>query len=311
MTTWIVPLMLIGTAGLAGDAIAPGAAAPTVEAAADGDRPVLEYRHGGGLFKPYVAKFFSPAGVNVLRDLVPDHIHHHALMFAVAVDGVDFWSETPECGRQLDRSFGKAKPFPAGDPRAAVFESGIAWAARPDGPPLALEERKVTAYRRESLGASLLTWETRLRPPEGKTSIRVDGSHYFGLGMRFVESMDGADAFFTPKDPQAKGETVRGNERLLRGAWCAYTAEAEGKKVTVAMFDAPGNLRPAWWFVMAKPFAYLSATMNVYREPIAVESAKPLAVTYGVAVWDGKAAPEEIEKLYRRWLGLIGAKAHE
>jgi hypothetical protein len=158
-------------------------------------------------------------------------------------------------------------------------------------------------YRREGLGATLLTWQTRLEPAEGKPSIKLSGSHYFGLGMRFVQSMDGADDFFTPAG-KAVGETVRGNERLVRGKWCAYAAEVDGKPVTVAMFDSPANVRPAWWFIMAKPFAYMSATLNLHREPLVVEAGKPLTLIYGVAVWDGKAKADEIEKLYARWLEL-------
>jgi hypothetical protein len=265
--------------------------------------PVLEYRMSKKQMKPYMYTLFSPAGVNVLRDQIADHPHHHGLMFAVGIDGVDFWSETKTCGRQVCKSFDKVKDVPGDNTWVATWESHIAWVGPEGGQTLAREDRKITSYDQRQLGASLLTWQTKLQPPEGKPSIKLAGSHYFGLGMRFVQSMDGADDFFTP-DGKAAGETVRGNERLVRGKWCAYAAQADGKPVTVAMFDSPGNVRPAWWFIMAKPFAYLSATLNLHREPLTVEAGKPLALTYGVAVWDGKVKAEEIEKLYARWLEL-------
>ena len=282
----------------------------TIETIKDSDKPVLEYRHGDDLFKPYVRKFFSPGGVNVLRDEVPDHPHHHGLMFAVAIEGVDFWAETKTSGREATRGFEAVKDLPADATGLATLESRLEWVGPADGQTLAMEARKITAYRCRELGATLLTWHTRLAPPEGKPSIKLAGSHYFGLGMRFVQSMDGADDFFTPDGKsktrlgEAAGETVRGNERLVRGKWCAYAAEADGKPVTVAMFDHPSNVRPAWWFIMAKPFAYLSAALNLHREPLTVEAGKPLVLTYGVAVWDGKVKAEEIEKLYARWLEL-------
>jgi hypothetical protein len=67
-------------------------------------------------------------------------------------------------------------------------------------------------------------------------------------------------------------------------------------------------VRPAWWFIMAKPFAYMSATLNLHREPLVVEAGKPLTLIYGVAVWDGKVKAEAIEKLYARWLELVSPK---
>ncbi len=75
---------------------------------AAGNQPLLVYRwKGGGTeFKRYVEKLYSPAGVQILRDSPFDHKHHHALMFAVRADGVNFWEESkPEFGVQLHRSF--------------------------------------------------------------------------------------------------------------------------------------------------------------------------------------------------------------
>ena len=59
---------------------------------ADGDRLLLQYQCTPNPRKSYVKQLCSPAGVNVLRDSPHDHKHHHALMFAVGVDGVDFWA---------------------------------------------------------------------------------------------------------------------------------------------------------------------------------------------------------------------------
>jgi hypothetical protein len=169
---------------------------------------------------------------------------------------------------------------------AAGLENQLVWVGPEGGAALAREDRRIAVHRHDGLGVTLLTWRTKLEPAEGKPSIKLAGSHYFGLGMRFVQSMDGADDFFTPAG-KATGETVRGNERLVRGKWCAYAAEVDGKPVTVAMFDYPENVRPAWWFIMAKQFAYMSATLNLHREPLVVEAGKPLTLIYGVAVWDG------------------------
>jgi hypothetical protein len=103
------------------------------------------------------------------------------------------------------------------------------------------------------------------------------------------------------------GEVFRGDERLLRSSWCAYTADVDGKPLTVAMFDHPDNPRhPATWFTMAKLFAYLSATLNLHTEPLKIEPQKPLLLRYGVALWEGKVEAGEINRAYRRWTTWAG-----
>jgi len=307
---WAAALVLAATVSAADPArlqIQSGDLSVTIK---DADRPILEYMHGPELFKPYVKQLFTPGGVNVLLDSPPDHIHHHGLMFAVGMEGVDFWAEAKTSGREATRSFKTVKDLPADATGLATLESRLEWVGPADGQTLAREARKITTYVCRGLGASLLTWQTRLQPPEGKSSVKLGGSHYFGLGMRFIRSMDAAGPFFTPKGP-VDGEVVRGDERLTAGPWCAYTAMADGKPVTVVLFEGPSNPRPVLWFTMTKPFAYLGATLNLHREPLVVEAGKPLTFTYGVAVWDGKVEAEEIEKVYRRWLELAAPKSEE
>jgi hypothetical protein len=98
----------------------------------------------------------------------------------------------------------------------------------------------------------------------------------------------------------------RGRDRLTRCDWCAYHASVDGKPVTVAIFDHPGNPRhPAYIFtLLLKPFSYLSATLNLAKEPLLVTKGRPLALRYGVAVWDGTKRTAEIQQLYGRWLEL-------
>ena len=270
----------------------------------EGARPIFEYRHSDVPFKPYVKQFFTPAGVNMLRDAPHDHLHHHALMFAVGIDGVDFWSEVKGCGRQVHGDVQVFGTVRGGQTVMDGLRDGhLAWNTAA-GETLATEARAVRMHDGRELGASLLTWRTALKPAQGKASIKVHGSHYFGLGMRLVESMDNVGTF-SAADRNEPGETVRGDERLRRGRWCAYTAPVDGKPVTVAMFDHPKNPRPAWWFTMTKPFAYLSATLNLHREPLIVKADETLLLRYGVAAWDGGVDAKRIDDLYARWLVLV------
>jgi hypothetical protein len=119
--------------------------------------------------------------------------------------------------------------------------------------------------------------------------------------MRFLKSMDTGGTLFNAEGKA--GEVVRGSEKLVRANWCAYTAKANGKVVTVAMFGHPDNLRhPTQWFTMTKPFAYLSATLNLHRKPLKILSGKPLELHYAVVVWDNRVEKQQVQKVYDWWI---------
>jgi len=263
-----------------------------------GERPVAEYQLQPKPRKSYFGKLFSPGGANVLRDAPSDHLHHHGLMFAVAVDGVDFWSENEKCGHQKHAALADAGETSHAGLPWGTFTQQVDWLG-PDAETLHLEERRtIYCCVIPDGGPTLLVWQADLGPPPGKPSVTLSGSTYFGLGMRFVQSMDTGGRF-----QNADGKTGVEGTNDKRSDWCAYSATADGKPVTVAMFDDPKNPRhPATWFTMDSHFAYLAATLNLSKEPLVIESAKPVTLRYVVAVWDGNVGPEKIGKLYGQLL---------
>ncbi|HEY3321285.1 MAG TPA: DUF6807 family protein [Planctomycetota bacterium] len=292
-------LVCVCAFGAEGLQIASNDPAVTVK---DGDKLVLEYLISGVTHKPYVRQFLSPSGVNVMRDQVADHIHHHGLMYAIKVDGVNFWEETKGCGKENHKAVSGVGTSVTGGVSAATFTEQLDWTAE-DGKTLLNETRNIIVYKAADIPASLLTWRATLAAPEGKPEIKLGGNHYHGLGMRFLKAMDTGGEFFTPEG-KVKGEVVRGDEQLTKSTWIAYGAEVEGKPVTVALFDHPSNPRKAQWFSMTNPFAYMSATMNLHREPLPVVAGKPAAIVYGVAIWDGRVKAEDVEKVCKRWLEI-------
>lgn len=277
----------------------------------DGDhRAVLVYRQRGvgTESKHYVEQLFSPGGVQVLRDSPHDHKHHHALMFATAVNGVDFWSDGPSVGRQKDVSLTLQKAKGSGGASHAAFVEMLNWLDPRSDKPLLIERRTIAAVKTPGNRATLVEWRSQLQVPPGKDSAVLTGAHYFGLGLRFVQSMDTGGQFFNADDKA--GELVAGSERVTPVKWCAYTAKAQGKPVTVAVFAHPMNLRhPAEMFTMNQPFAYISATCRLWKKPLTIKAGEPLDLRYGVAVWDGTVDKKAVETLYQHWLKASNDKS--
>ena len=262
-----------------------------------GDREILEYRRVPSPNKPYVRKLYSPGGIQVLRDEPADHRHHHALMFALGANGVNFWEERDGGGLQRPRS---TKLLKGGRGQGAGLSQRLDWVDPGSNGTVLVELRSISMTQEADPPATVLTWQTRLEAHRGGAAVQLGGSHYFGLGLRFVESMDLGGRFFNAEG--LEGETVRRTEKLTAVRWCAYAAAVDGRPVTVAVLDHPRNPRhPARMFTMTSPFAYLAATMNLWKDPWEVRAGRPLTLTYGVVVWDGDPGLEQVEALYRRW----------
>ncbi|MCX7045627.1 MAG: PmoA family protein [Candidatus Sumerlaeota bacterium] len=248
--------------------------------------------------KPYVRTLCTPSGVNILRDNVADHLHHHGLMFACNVNGVDFWSETPKCGWQMTRVQMLCMGW--------IPYGFIDWTTTPGAPPVLKENREITVHASMLNSATVLTWRTTFHIETG-TSVALTGASYHGLGMRFVQSMDKSGTFFNAdRKPGVRRDPKRSEWNIDGPAWCAYTAPVEGKPVTVAMFNDPKNPRPPSWFTMQEPVAYLSGTISLDVQPFVLEKGILRSLRYGVALWDGKIEEAKIADAYKAWADGLG-----
>ncbi|MCI0499938.1 MAG: PmoA family protein [Planctomycetales bacterium] len=265
---------------------------------ADRQRILLRYNYGAMTFKPYVFELFTPAGVNVLRDQVEDHPHHHGLMLAWTVDGVDYWAEIPQSGFEVPGPFtAKARTgITTGD---CLMSHSLEWMDADKKTILLHENRSIQISYDSDSDAVVAVWTSVFQFPADKAGVTLTGSHYHGLGMRFLKPMDDNGQFINFKD--RPGTIFRGDERLTDAPWCAYLSSIDGRPVTIAMFDHPNNPRPATWFTMQNPFAYLSATMRLHETPMELKSGQTLTLCYGIALWDGHRSKNEIETFCRKW----------
>ncbi len=264
-------------------------------------KSMMRYRYAGGVFKPYVAELYLPDGRNVVRDAPHDHLHHHGLMFAWNVDGVEFWGEAGPVGRQVHRRFTKRGPGP--DPGTVCIAEDLDWVAA-DGKKVLLRERRTILIHADGGPADrLITWRAEFVGPDPKRNVTITGRKYLGLGVRFPEPMDKGSRFVT-----ADGETEVKRVNGSASRWCAITGNAApAKPITLAFLDAPQNPRhPAKWFAMDRAFAYLSATIGLADKPFVLKAGQRLTLCYGVAVWATPASAKRVQQTYERWQKLRG-----
>ena len=264
-----------------------------------GENELLRYQYAPNPFKPYVYAWHTPGGRQVLRDAPADHLHHHGLMFAIGAAGVNFWEEGAQAGKQVPVAGPELVTQSINGRLTATIRQKLQW-QNAEGTTLMVESRQMTLRPNAVPNASLIEWKTRLEPAQGQTPLELWGRNYFGLGLRMVASMDQQGEFRNAAG--APGQGAQGSQRIMRGAWCAYTAAVEDHPVTIAMFDHPENPRPVSWFTMAGPFAYLSATLGLDQETLTLSDGQVLELRYAVLAWDGRVSEEEIAAAYEGWL---------
>lgn len=95
-----------------------------------GDKKLLVYRSDPRQFKPYVKELCTIRGDNLLRDAPSDHLHHHALMYAIRVNGLNFWEEISGNGVEKPTEAPQAElgVSPAGLPQAIIRQT-LHWVA--------------------------------------------------------------------------------------------------------------------------------------------------------------------------------------
>lgn len=286
----ILPLLLVSLTS---------SAAPVTPLRAPDGPHIADWQPAANPKKPYIAQIWTPTAkpLPLLEDSPHDHVHHHGLMFALSVDGTDFWAEVdaPKIGTQTPAA---STPFPTGD----GFTQILHWTA-PDGTRLLDETRTVRVRATGSVAKGdavhWIDWQSVLTPAPGRESVKLSGGHYFGLGLRFAPqwSNHGVFRWQDTKDQP----TVRGDEKLTPGTWCAADHTIGGQPLTVLMLSHPDNPRPGAWFTMSKPFCYLSATYDLEKNPFVLAKGKSWTLRHSLAVLGKSADAATLATMARDW----------
>jgi hypothetical protein len=270
-------------------------------------KKLLTYAFASHQFKPYVQSLFTLEGDDVLRDAPADHLHHHALMYAIRVNGVNFWEERDKPGherpvRLLSHSTGTTS---AGLPQA-TFTHLIHWVrdedhALADTAPAALliERRTLTLVADEARKEIALRWNAKFEAGPAADRVNLHGSDYNGLGLRLPAAWDRMAGHLNSENT-AYSKEHRGDVTPAR--WGAIRHTLDGREITVALFGHPANRGTTSFFSMRDPFAYLAVTQNLSKAPIEYARGDKFGIDYLVVVSSHRASHEQLDGRYARWV---------
>jgi len=271
-------------------------------------KPVMVYVFDPQKFKPYVKELNTLKGYGVLRDAPEDHLHHHALMYGIKVNGINFWEETAGCGveKVVETSVPETSSTTTGQPSARLVQT-LFWLSPEDAffpnahtQPLLIERRTLTLTLNTNNQETALHWRSEFEVGSKTGTVTLTGFNYHGLGMRFLKELDALAVHFTSAGQLG---VEPGKQVVSAFPWEAVAFDPPGKPATIALFGGPDNGRGASrFFSMLTPFAYLSATQGLDREPLVYHRGEHFELNYLIAIYPEVKTVEALANRNRSWV---------
>ncbi len=270
------------------------------------EQPVLLYSMAVTNYKPYVKELRTPGGRNLLLDAPPDHLHHHGLMYAITVNGTNFWEEqTDPSVQRADIPARFVNRMPDGRWKA-LFRHRTAWLAGQHRQTtnlaalaLLFENRTLSLVVDTNANEILLHWRSDFTVGRGAETVRLSGTAYHGLGMRLAPDFNLKARHLNSENAPYSAEQ---KWDVTPARWAAVLGHQGTDPVMAAVFASPKNAGESRFFSMLNPFAYLSATQGLDEKPLTYQRGEAFRLDYLVLGRDGHLSPAELEARYRKWL---------
>jgi len=269
-------------------------------------RPILTYAHAAGQFKPYIKALFDLSGYNVLLDAPPDHLHHHGIMYGVMVNGINYWQEREDTGVQ--RSVRIEEPRTGMDERGlpyATFVDVIEWldptarGGAKGGEPLLHERRTITVTVDEHNGEVAAQWSADFVVGSRAKSAALSGDPYNGLGVRLSRDFDSRVAH---RNAESALDPQRGDPNISKARWSAASIRLPERDSTVTVFgDHANRLGDPVFFLMYRPFAYISATQALDKGALEYQSGAHYRLNYLVTAYSAIPSWEFLRLRGEEW----------
>jgi len=268
-------------------------------------QPLLVYAFAPNQFKPYVRDLYTLGGVNLLRDAPADHLHHHGLMYAIRVNGVNFWEEqnSPGHERSVKLLAHRSGKNPKGQPQAS-FSQLIHWVTHTNArladtraAALLVETRTISVTVNPSSREVALDWQSDFEV--GSAAVKLTGSSYNGLGLRLPKDFDHVavhqNSGNAPYSAAASGD-------VTPAKWSAVSGQVAGRTASAALFSLPSNRGEARFFTMLNAFAYLAVTQNLEKQPLEYAAGEKFRLRYLLTAYDEKKSADFLNRRHAQWL---------
>jgi hypothetical protein len=271
------------------------------------NQKVVVYAFSTNQFKPYVRELYTLRGENVLRDAPADHLHHHGLMYAIRINGTNFWEEVDSPGVEksvkiLTHQTGQSAD---GLPQAQ-FTQLIHWlpfqnrsATDSAAAALLIEQRTLTLTVDEANQEVALRWDAAFEVGKNAGKLTLHGSQYNGLGMRLPKSFDRVAKFENSEGAPYTGAASR---NLIPAQWTSVTGPIDGHEAMLVLFGHPANARGnGRFYTLSEVFAYLSVTQGLDKDPLDYSVGDKFQVRYRLTVYSETKPRDFIQHRYEQW----------
>ncbi len=275
-----------------------------------GGKPFTIFHYGNDANKPYLAPLRSASGKIVTRGFpmenLPgesrDHLHHRGLWFSYDdVNGVKFWENDPSYTKpNIGRIVVIHSQWKDGG-KSGTLSATMEWRDPKTGKALVVEDRDMIFYDDPKLRT--IDFHITLTAAQDVTfGDTKEGAFAIRLRDNFTERKGG-------KMVDANGRTGMVNVWGKRSDWVDYTAEVDGERLGVAIFDNPQNPHyPTYWH--ARDYGLFSLNpfgQNAFDEGAAVNKTKlaagqKMTFQWRVVIHPGDAAAGGVAELYKQYL---------
>jgi hypothetical protein len=271
-------------------------------------KPFTTFHYGTEANKPFLAPLRSASGKIVTRrfpmENVPgesrDHLHHRGLWFSYDdVNGVKFWENDPSYTKpNIGKIVVRSAQWKDGN-KSGTLAAVLEWRA-PDGKVLLVENRDMTFYSDPVLRTIdfLITLTAARDVTIGDTK---EGAFAIRLADAFTERKGG-------KMVDADGRTGMKNVWGKRSNWVDYTAEVDGERLGVAIFDHPGNPHhPTYWHARdyglfsLNPFGQNAFDPDAPENHTKLAQGQKLTFRWRVVIHPGDAETAHVADLYKEY----------
>jgi len=268
-------------------------------------KPFTIFNYGADAGKPFLAPIRSASGKIVTRGFpmenIPgesrDHLHHRGLWFSYDdVNGVKFWENDPSYTKP---NIGPIVVRSAEWKGAGTLAATMEW-RDPNGKVLLVETRDM-----------VFRGDAKLRTIDFQITLTAAVDVTFGDTKEGAFAIRLADAFTERKGAKivdADGRVGMAHVWGKRSNWVDYTAELDGERLGVAIFDHPQSQRhPPYWHARdyglfaLNPFGRNAFDDQQEESVWKLPPSQKIVFLWRVAIHPADAQSESVADLYQEY----------